>query len=145
MFNPGITDDRSLGDEIPLSSMFLIVNEVTEVTPVIEGGRFTEEVTTEPEIVSFTWGTGWKAINNEVARAVSITDAKIAKENHLQTRTLPMMLFRLTDETLQQAQQPIGSFFSFHFDFKEHGIEQRNEEEGRYRAEQQASHNGDGH
>lgn len=54
MFNPGITDDRSLGDEIPLSSIFLIVNEVMEATPVIEVGRFTEEVTTEPEIVSFT-------------------------------------------------------------------------------------------
>lgn len=68
-----------MGDEIPLSSIFLIVNEVMEVTPVIEADRFTEEVTTEPEIVSLASVTGVDAISKDVNKDASISDNSGAK------------------------------------------------------------------
>lgn len=77
-----------MGDEIPLSSIFLIVNEVMEVTPVIEADRFTEEVTTEPVIVSLTSVTGVDAISKDVNKDASISDKfgrKDSPQRSLQT------------------------------------------------------------
>lgn len=52
MFRPGTTDESSLGEVIPRSSIFLITNEVTDETPEIVLALFTDEVTTEVESVS---------------------------------------------------------------------------------------------
>ena len=84
-----------MGDEIPLSSIFLIVNEVMEVTPVIEADRFTEEVTTEPVIVSLTSVTGVDAISKDVNKDASISDKFGRKDSPDASFGLMIIRFRL--------------------------------------------------
>ena len=84
-----------MGDEIPLSSIFLIVNEVMEVTPVIEADRFTEEVTTEPAIVSLTSVTGVDAISKDVNKDASISDKFGRKDSPNAVCKLMIIRFRL--------------------------------------------------
>lgn len=50
---------------------------MTEVTPVIEADRFTEDVTTEPVIVSLTSVSGVDAISKDISKDVS-KDASIS-------------------------------------------------------------------
>ena len=84
-----------MDDEIPLSSIFLIVNEVMEVTPVIEAELFTEDVTTEPVIVSLTSVTGVGAISKDVSKDASISDKFGRKDSPNAVCKLMIIRFRL--------------------------------------------------
>jgi len=84
IFNPGIMDDRSLGDEIPHSSILFRISVVAGALPETTSDFLIEDVTTEPEIVSRTCGIGkdgGMTINKNVVKAASITGAKIRPPN----------------------------------------------------------------
>ncbi len=70
-----------------------------EVTPVIEADRFTEEVTTEPVIVSLTSVTGVDAIskdvNKDVNKDASISDKFGRKDSPNAVCKLMIIRFRL--------------------------------------------------
>lgn len=66
-----------------------------EVTPVIEADRFTEEVTTEPAIVSLTSVTGVDAISKYVNKDASISDKFGRKDSPNAVCKLMIIRFRL--------------------------------------------------
>lgn len=66
-----------------------------EVTPVIEADRFTEEVTTEPVIVSLTSVTGVDAISKDVNKDASISDKFGRKDSPNAVCKLMIIRFRL--------------------------------------------------
>lgn len=66
-----------------------------EVTPVIEADRFTEEVTTEPVIVSLTSVTGVDAISKDVNKDASISDKFGCKDSPNAVCKLMIIRFRL--------------------------------------------------
>ena len=66
-----------------------------EVTPVIEADRFTEEVTTEPAIVSLTSVTGVDAISKDVNKDASISDKFGRKDSPNAVCKLMIIRFRL--------------------------------------------------
>ena len=75
MVSPGTNEDRSFGEVKPSSSILFIVSDETEVTPKTASDRFTEDVTTEPEIVSLVSGKagGMMATSNDVSKTASIS------------------------------------------------------------------------
>ena len=66
-----------------------------EVTPVIEADRFTEEVKTEPVIVSLTSVTGVDAISKDVNKDASISDKFGRKDSPNAVCKLMIIRFRL--------------------------------------------------